>query len=452
MLNLLRFLGAVVLLGLVALLAIIFLPVWKTAPTADLPADWTPVDGTGQYAMYASDCMACHTAPGGQPFAGGLAIASPMGTIWSTNITPDVETGIGGYTLDQFRAVLYDGIAADGTHLYPAMPYENYRHLTEEDVRGLYDYFMTQVAPIKNEAPETALDFPFNQRWGIRVWNWVALRGAAGFTPAGVSEAQDRGQYLVEGPGHCAACHSPRTPIFTQSGTVLGQDGFLTGGVVNGWNAPALLGEGSVSQKWDIDQMAMYLATGRNIHSTANGEMGLAVRDSLQHLSAIDTISIAAFLKGADGTAITLPDPPLPAGPQALPALDADAAGEATAQMLTEASPDMPLGARLYLDNCNACHFVSGKGAPEIFPELAGNDLVTGSESGPLIGIILNGASLPSTELRPMELVMQGYADRLSDADVAELATFVRSAWGNQGTAVTAEQVAAVRAATPHAE
>ena len=108
MLNLLRFLGAVVLLGLVALLAIIFLPVWKTAPTADLPADWTPVDGTGQYAMYASDCMACHTAPGGQPFAGGLAIASPMGTIWSTNITPDVETGIGGYTLDQFRAEIDD--------------------------------------------------------------------------------------------------------------------------------------------------------------------------------------------------------------------------------------------------------------------------------------------------------------------------------------------------------
>lgn len=446
MIKLLRFFGALALIGLVVLLAIIFLPVWKTAPTAELPADWKPAEGAGEYAMYASDCQACHTAPGGQPFAGGLAVASPMGTIWSTNITPDMETGIGGYTLNQFRAALYDGIAADGTHLYPAMPYENYRKLTEEDVRALYDYFMTQVAPVKNDVPETALAFPFNQRWGIRVWNWAALRGPAGFTPAAASEAQQRGQYLVEGPGHCAACHSPRTRIMTQAGTALGQDGFLTGGVLNGWNVPALLGDGAISQTWDVDQMALYLASGRNIHSTANGEMGLVVRDSLQHLTDQDNIAIAAFLKGADGSEVTLPETLTHEGTQSLPALDADPAGEATAQMLTEASPDMALGARLYLDNCNACHFVSGRGAPEIFPELAGNVLANGSESAALIGIILNGAEVPSTALRPMHLVMQGYADRLSDDEVAELASFVRSAWGNQGSAVTADQVAAVRA------
>lgn len=450
MIKLLRFLAALALIGLVVLLAIIFVPVRKTAPTAELPEDWTPAEGAGEYAMYAADCKACHTAADGQPFAGGLAVASPMGTIWSTNITPDPETGIGDYTLDQFRAALYDGIAADGRHLYPAMPYENYRKLTEEDVRALYDYFMNDVEPVENEVTETALRFPFNQRWGIRVWNWIALRGDAGFTPAGVSEVQDRGQYLVEGPGHCAACHSPRTRVMTQEGTALGQDGFLTGGVLNGWNVPALRGEGSESQQWDIDQLALYLASGRNIHSTANGEMGLVVSESLQYLTDEDNIAIAAFLKGADGAEVELPESIVAEGTQALPAPDADPAGEATETMLTEASPDMPLGARLYLDNCNACHFVSGRGAPEIFPELAGNDLANGTESAALIGIILNGAEVSSTELRPMHLVMQGYADRLSDEEVAELATFVRSAWGNDGSAVTPDQVAAIRGQEAH--
>lgn len=452
MINLLRFLAALVLIGLVLLLAFIFLPVRTTPPTAELPDDWTPTEGQGEYAMYAADCMACHTAEDGEPFAGGLAVASPLGTIWSTNITPDKETGIGNYTLDQFRAALYDGIAADGTHLYPAMPYENYRKLTEEDVRALYHYFMNEVEPVSNEVQTTSLDFPFNQRWGIRAWNWLALRGDAGFTAAGASEVQDRGQYLIEGPGHCAACHSPRDRFMTQKGTSLGEEGFLTGGVVGGWDAPALLGDGSVSEHWDIEQIAQYLATGRNAHDTANGEMALVVRDSLQHLTDEDNIAMAAFLKGSDGAEVTLPETLMPEGTQSLPAAEADEAGQATAEMLTEASPDMPLGARLYLDNCGGCHFVTGKGAPGIFPELAGSALANGSEVSPLVSIILNGTSGPSTTLRPMRLVMQGYADRLSDEEVAELATFVRSAWGNEGSAVTADQVSAVRSDAGHSE
>ena len=239
MINFLRFLALLLLVGIVAFLAFVFLPVRTTEPVSALADDWQPEAGAGEYAMYASDCLACHTAEDGEDFAGGLPVESPMGTIWSTNITPDPETGIGGYTLDQFRAVLYDGIRADGVHLYPAMPYENYRNLTEEDVRGLYDYFMNEVEPVRNEVPETKLSFPFNLRFGIRAWNWAALRHDPGFTPAGVSEAQDRGQYLVEGPGHCAACHSPRTALMTQDGIAAGDDNFLTGSVINGWDAPA---------------------------------------------------------------------------------------------------------------------------------------------------------------------------------------------------------------------
>lgn len=441
----LRIIGILIVLGIVALLAFLFVPVQLTKPTKELAADWKPAKGQGEYVMYASDCMACHTADGGKPFAGGRAIASPMGQIWTTNITPDKETGIGNWTLDQFRAALYDGIRADGAHLYPAMPYENYRKLTEEDVRALYDYFMHDVQPVKNKVQQTELGFPFNLRFGIRAWNWLTLTHEAGFTPAGKNEVQERGQYLVEGPAHCAACHSPRTSFMAQDGVSAGDKNFLTGGVVDGWNAPSLRGPQSAPQKWSVEEMAAYLATGRNAHSTANGEMGLAVEQSFQHLTDADTLAIAAFLKGIDGAAVEVPQSFAAKAPTVLPAAPADAAGEATAKMLTEASPDMPVGARLYLDNCAACHFVTGKGAPGIFPELADNDLVTGSEVKPLVSIILHGAEVPSTAKRPMRLVMQGYADRLTDQEVADLASFVRSAWGNKAGAVSAGDVAAVR-------
>lgn len=446
----LRIIGVLVVLGVIAFLAFLFVPVQLTKPTKELAADWKPAKGQGEYVMYASDCMACHTAEGGKSFAGGRKIASPMGTIWTTNITPDKETGIGNWTLDQFRAALYDGIRADGAHLYPAMPYENYRKLNEEDVRALYDYFMNEVKPVKNEVQQTELGFPFNMRFGIRAWNWLALNHKAGFTPEGKNEVQDRGQYLVEGAAHCAACHSPRNLFMAQAGVQVGDKDFLTGGVVDGWNASSLRGPQSAPQKWTVGEMASYLATGRNAHSTANGEMGLVVEHSLQHLTDADNLAIAAFLKGVDGAAAEVPQSFAEKVPAALPAAPADAAGEETAKMLTEASPNMPVGARLYIDNCAACHFVTGKGAPGIFPELADNDLVTGSEVKPLISIILHGAEVPSTEKRPMRLVMQGYADRLSNEEVAQLATFVRSAWGNKAGAASAADVAAVRGQSSH--
>ena len=153
----LRILGWLVILGIAALLAFIFVPVRTTAPTEDLAADWQPEPGQGKLAFDAGDCAACHTAPGGAPLAGGLAVASPFGSIWSTNITPDKETGIGNWTLDQFRAAMIDGIAPGGRHLYPAMTYDNFRFMSEGDLRALYDYLMTEVAPVRNDVQKTAL-------------------------------------------------------------------------------------------------------------------------------------------------------------------------------------------------------------------------------------------------------------------------------------------------------
>ncbi|CAM4309625.1 Cytochrome C [Bordetella tumbae] len=446
--KMLRILGVLVVLAIVGLLAFIYVPVQTTPPKEILAADGKIEPGRGEYVMRAGDCMACHTATGGSPLAGGRGIESPMGTIWSSNITPDKETGIGNWTLDQFRSAMVDGVV-NGKHLYPAMPYENYRFMSESDIQALYTYLMNDVKPVKNEVQATELAFPFNLRFGIRAWNWLALSGDSSFKPMeGGNDQQLRGQYLVEGAGHCAACHSPRTAFMAQDGTRLGDANFLTGGELEGWSVPALRGPNSGIEKWSVADLAAYLGTGRNVHAIANGEMALAVEHSLQYLNDQDLNAMAVFLKSADGQSVQeAPKQVAAPGPRPMPAAPADEAGQATAKMLTAASPDMPLGARLYLDNCAACHFVTGKGAPEIFPELQGNAMVQGKDPSPLLSVILNGTSVPSTDRRPMHLVMQGYSDRLNDEEVAALASFVRSGWGNKGGEVSADQVAKVRSA-----
>lgn len=446
----LRILGVLVVLIVLATLAFIYVPVKTTPPNENLASDWKPELGRGKYVMRAGDCMACHTAEGGSPLAGGRGIASPLGTIWSSNITPDKETGIGNWTLDQFRAAMVDGVA-NGKHLYPAMPYENYRFMSESDIRALYTYLMNDVKPVKKEVQATELAFPFNLRFGLRAWNWLALSGDSSFKPMSDDDRQVRGQYLVEGPGHCAACHSPRTAFMTQDGTRLGDANFLTGGELDGWTVPALRGSNSSIENWSTADLAAYLATGRNVHALANGEMALAVEHSLQYMNDQDLNDMAIFLKSMDGQPIQdAPKQVAAPGPHAMPAAPADEAGQATAKLLTAASSDMPVGPRLYLDNCAGCHFVTGKGAPEIFPELQGNALVLGKDPSPLVSVILNGTSVPSTSRRPMHLVMQGYSDRLSDEEVATLASFVRSGWGNKAGEVTPDQVSKVRSANQH--
>lgn len=449
--KILSILVALAVLGAIAALALILVPFTPTPANEQLAADWKAEPGRGEYVMRAGDCMACHTAKGGEPMAGGRAIESPMGTIWASNITPDKETGIGSWSMDQFRAAMVDGIGGHGQQLYPAMPYENYRYMSESDLRALYDYLQTEVKPVHNVVQATSLSFPFNMRFGIRAWNWLALSGESKFQPIAGDEQQIRGQYLVEGAGHCAACHSPRTAFMAQDGTRLSDANFMTGGVIDGWSAPALRGKNTHVQQWSTEEIAAYLGTGRNAHAVTNGEMALVVEHSLQYMTDADLNAMAVFLKSMDGQAVQASHAPVSIpGPRSMPPASADAAGQATAKLLTSASPDMPLGARLYLDNCAACHFVTGKGAPEIFPELQGNAMVLAKDATPFLSVILNGASSPSTDRRPMQLVMQGYADRLNDEEVAALASFVRAGWGNAASSVSAKDVAKARAVVPH--
>lgn len=440
-------LAVLAVIGIAFCAALILWPLSRSAPAEDLAQDWQPPQGAGEYAMRAGDCMACHTAEGGADFAGGRPIESPLGVIYTSNITPDAATGIGGWSLDDFRAALIDGTRPDGRHLYPAMPYENYRMLSEQDIRALYDYFMTEVAPVPHRVRDPDLPFPFNQRWGLRALNWVLLRHDPGHLPTMGEARLDHGQYLVDAPGHCAACHSPRTVYMGQKGITRAHPDYLTGGQIAGWKAPALRGPQSTIKEWSLRDLTDFLSTGRNSHFTANGEMALVVEHSLQYLSRADQTAMAGYLKALDGADVVWPAEDVdPEAPLSLPPRPERPQGVDTANLLRAADPAMPLGPRLYLDNCSACHFVTGQGSPEIFPALDGNSLVVSEEITPLLRIILDGAEVPGTERRPMPLIMQGYGKRLEDDEIAVLASFLRQAWGNRASAVSGEDVRKIRA------
>ena len=440
----LRILGALVIIGVVALLAFIFWPVSRSAPQQVAASAPEPAEH-GEYAMRLADCAACHTAEGGEPFAGGRPIESPVGTIYSANITPDPETGIGGWTLAEFRGALIDGLDDEGHHLYPAMPYTNYRGLTETDIAGLHHYFIEELEPVRNDVPANDLPFPFDQRWGLRAWKWVAMPDVGFASGAHSNDPIERGAYLVEGPGHCGACHSPRNTLFVQDGYTADDAGFLTGGVIAGWTAPALRGDDSAIAGWTAEEVAQILGTGRNAHAAINGEMALVVEDSTQYFTEDDMTAMSRYLVRLDDNgAETAQTQETPSGGLA-ERLSDDPATE-TERILASADPGMPEGARLYLDNCGACHFVDGKGADEVFPELDGSSIVQAGEPTGLISMILHGGALPSTEARPYALRMPGFADRLSDEEVATLATFLRSAWNNEASgAVEAGAVADMR-------
>ncbi|MCP3415710.1 cytochrome c [Bradyrhizobium brasilense] len=419
------------ILGLVAIALIVLVPNRRTSALQRVADDFTPAAGHGEYVARLANCAACHTVEGGKPFAGGLAIPGPFGTIWSTNITADPVTGIGSYTLDDFRAVLYDGLRKDGVHLYPAMPYENYRKISEEDVRALYHYFMDEVEPVTSPAKQTRLSFPFNQRWGVRVWNWLALN-EPGFKPRYDDLALDRGAYIVETLSHCGACHSPRKLFFAQDGTDATAQAFLTGGEIDGRPAPSLRDPKSVTTTWSAEELKAFLATGRNNHSAVTGEMALVVQESMQYLTGKDLDAVVAYLREISCAAEQLP-------------VRNDEKSKQTIALLNSADPSMDLGPRLYLDNCNGCHFTNGKGAQGVFPELDDNPIVVARQSSGLIDVILNGARVPSTERHPMRLAMPGFSERLSDKEIAHLATFLRQSWSNNAGPVEEIEVVARR-------
>lgn len=395
------------------------------------PAENSDLIKQGEYLSRLGDCSACHSLPGKPEFSGGLAIESNLGTIYSTNITPDKEHGIGNYSEQQFSDAVRKGVLPDGKRLYPAMPYPDYAKISDEDMHALYAYFMQGVKPSAEQPPATDLSFPFSQRWGMRFWNW-AFTSDKPFRPIGGASAEvNRGAYIVESLGHCGSCHTPRGLGMNEKALDSGNKEFLSGGNLNGWEVPSLRGLAHWTEQETVD----YLATGRNDKAAVGGEMTSVVEHSTSWMNDADLKAITAYLKFLGGN-------------PSLPASD-DKAASATEAKLT-AAKNLTTGERLYLDNCSACHFVTGKGAPGVFPQLDQATIVNAGDPGGLIHTILAGAQQPSTAKAPSTLAMPGFASRLNDEEVAQLATFIRQGWSNKAAAVKADDVKKVREKLKH--
>ncbi len=400
------------------------------APQAQAGADDQQLIARGAYLAKLGDCVACHTAEKGKPFAGGLGFSTPVGTVYSTNITPDKETGIGGYTLEDFDNAVRHGIRKDGSTLYPAMPFPNYAKVRPSDVQALYAYFMHGVQPVSQANKDSDITWPLSMRWPLSIWRHAFAPDVVSDDASADKDAVLRGKYLVEGLGHCSACHTPRGVGFQEKALTDDSTAFLSGSVIDNYLAKNLRGDVTEGLgSWTEADIAAFLKTGRNAHTAAFGGMSDVVEHSMQYASDEDVAAIAKYLK-------TLK----PVDPNAKALVYDDAAQKALI-----AGSDRSNGALTFVDNCMACHRASGKGYSETFPVLAQNSAVNSADPSSLISIVLRGGEMPSTKAAPTHYAMPGFDDRLTNQDVADVLTFVRSSWGNKAPAVTAEQVAKIR-------
>lgn len=391
----------------------------------------------GKRLAVAADCVACHTAPAGKAFAGGYPLSSPMGTIYSTNITPSKTAGIGNYTAEQFARAVRDGVTADGTHLYPAMPYTSYSKMTDSDIAALYDYFMHEVPPVDTPTRKTALDFPFNIRASMIGWN-ALFYSSTRFTPdPSRSTEVNRGDYLVNGLAHCDTCHTPRNVLMAADSNKP-----LAGGSLGNWYAPNITSDKvSGIGAWSSNDLVAYLRTGHvEGKAQAAGPMAEAVENSLQHLSDSDLKAIAAYL---------LQTQPIKTGE----AKARHEYGQASTDELSlrgGKSDDNP-GWHIFSGTCANCHQPDGQGNKE-YPSLFHNTATSRSDN--LIAAIVygvhrevDGGAIDMPAFGPDAL----FTDRLNDQQIADVSNYVLSRYGNAEKAVTAADVALAREGGPKA-
>ena len=387
-------------------------------------ADGAAAVERGRYLAAAGNCVSCHTSEEGQPFAGGLAFATPFGTLYSTNITPDEETGIGKWSKEDFVRAVRQGVRPDGAHLYPAFPYTAYTKLSDDDVGALFAYFKTLPA-VDSANTENQLKFPFNQRWTLGIWKAMYFDEAR-FTPDKSKSAPlNRGAYLVEALGHCSSCHSPRNFMGAERSGLAMTGGEYTDKVATGelrtWSAPNLTSAPNGLKSWPLEDLSAYLHTGRNGFTETFGPMNEVIMNSTRHLSEADTRAIATYIKS-------------------LPANPGDIAAPASEETLQS-------GETLYNVHCGTCHLPSGLGSlhEDSGARLAGSPLVQASNPASLINNILYSPQLPNPPLPKRWKKMPAFADELADEEIADIASYVRHAWGNTGGAVTPDQVAKQR-------
>jgi len=389
----------------------------------------------GAYLAKAGDCIACHSAPRGKPMAGGLPMMTPLGAIYTTNITPDPDTGIGRYTEEDFARALREGVAKDGHNLYPAMPYPSYAKINDQDMHALYTYFLHGVTPVKQANRDADIKWPLNMRWPLKLWNAVFLDKGVYKDKAGKDVVWNRGAYLTQGLGHCGACHTPRGIAFQEKGLDESSNAYLTGGVLDNWFGSNLTGEQNTGLgRWSEQEVAAFLKTGANAHATAFGSMTSVVNNSTQALSDSDITAMARYLKslpaaGGNGN-----------GPYSYDA-------KATKVSLTRPAPS-DSGARVYAAFCMHCHGIDGRGFAPMLAPLAGNPNVLEKDASSLINVTLNGAEDLVIQGVPAPYPMPRYAPVLNDQQIADVLTFIRGAWNNNTPAVQPDDVAKLRKST----
>jgi alcohol dehydrogenase (quinone), cytochrome c subunit len=387
----------------------------------------------GEYVARAGDCVACHSVPGGKAFAGGLKMGTPLGNIYATNITPDKETGIGDYTLSDFDNALRRGVARDGHHLYPAMPYPSYAKLTDADVASLYEFFMKEVPPAHQPNRPSEIAWPLNMRWPIALWNVVFMDHGVFQPKASESEAWNRGAYLVQSLGHCGACHTPRGLAWDEAALDESGRSFLAGAMLDFWSAPNLRGDANAGLgRWSKADLVQFFKTGHNRDGAVFGSMIDVINNSSPYMSDADLDAMATYLKSLSATS---PDEPV------------YAYNDATTKMLRSSHP-ADRGAAVYLGQCVSCHVDTGMGFSPFLPPLAGNPTLLDGDPSSLINIVLNGSNQIVIKGTPDAYRMPQFRINLSDQEIADVVTFIRQGWGNHGSAVTADQVAAMRKAT----
>lgn len=377
----------------------------------------------GKYLAEAGDCIACHTKHDGAPFAGGLPIVTPFGTLYSPNITPDTEYGIGGWSADDFYQMLHGGRSRDGTLLYPAMPFPAYTKVTRADSDAIFAY-LSSVPPLHVPNRENELRFPYNNR--ALLIGWRALYFHEGeYRSDPKHDAQwNRGAYLVQGLGHCATCHTPINALGGSS-----DEKAFAGGLIpmQNWYAPSLtLNREAGLGNWSLADIMDLLKAGASMRGAVYGPMAEVVHNSLQYLTDDDVRAMAVYLK-------SLPE-------RGQRAAESGGANQVTASVLAR-------GSRLYETRCSSCHRPDGRGEPPAYPPLAQNQSIEMESAVNAIRMVLNGGYPPQTEANNRPFGMPPFAQVLSDEDIAAVVTYIRVSWGNQGLPVEPADVTALRAA-----
>jgi mono/diheme cytochrome c family protein len=394
------------------------------AQVGALAQDKSSLVAKGEYLARAGDCIACHTAPGDKLFAGRRAMLTPFGTLYTSNITPDAETGIGNWTPDQFYGAMHTGRFPDGGLLYPAMPFGSYTKVTREDSDAIFAYLKT-VPPVRRADRPHDLQFPYNNRSLILGWRTLYFSEGEYRPDATKSEEWNRGAYLVGGLGHCAMCHTAINSLGGSSESEAFQGGLIP---MQNWYAPSLTSNKEAGLgDWSLKDISDLLRTGVSNRGVVYGPMAEVVYNSLQYLSGNDIRAMAVYLKSlAEGS------PPSAA---------------ATSIPTAESSLLLSLGKTVYDNRCASCHGADGSGKPPQYPPLAGNQSIEMESAVNSIRMVLNGGYPPGTAGNPMPYGMPPFAQLLSDNEVAAVVTYIRTSWGNRGTAVSPQQANELRPA-----